>query len=183
MAPVRATQSGHGRHADGEEVVERMLASPPPRPSVQGLAKHSLWLRRPPTRRTAGSSRPRTPGTGPGRPPRRSTHRRCYYARPPRPAARRKRQYTRAVTDSTRRQNAGRKDRKSDGNPVQSQSFPGINCPRPVLASGQYRSVIAHHSVNANQSPPVFPPLPLSRPLGLPSSGTSALLEVSNNYS
>ena len=37
-----------------------------------------------------------------------------------------KRRYTRAVTDSTRRQNAGRKDRKSDGNPVQSQSFPGI---------------------------------------------------------
>ena len=30
-------------------------------------------------------------------------------------------------------------------------------CLRPVLASGQYRSVIAHHSVNANQSPPVFP--------------------------
>ena len=45
--------------------------------------------------------------------------------------------------------------------------FLEYNCPRPVLASGQYRSVIAHHYSLCFQSPPVLPPLPLSRPLGL----------------
>ena len=95
-----------------------------------------------------------------------------------------KRRYTRAVTDSTRRQNAGRKDREIDGETVRSQSFPGKTLsetctglwPVPVSNSSPLLVVL----IRAHQSSPT-PSLPPSRPA--PSSGTSVTSEVSNNYS
>ena len=151
-----------------------MLASPPPRPSVQGLATQSPGFPRPSARRIAGSSRPRTPGTGPGRPPRRSAHRRCYYARPPCPAARRKT----PVHAGSHRQHA-QTERGQEGQEKRwkPSTFPDFSWeitvrdqywPRPVPVSNSSPLLIVLSEPTSLSPSPSLPP---SRPAT--SSGTS----------